>query len=66
MSQELKNPHFPNEDVALKLNLAVRGSRKSKLAKQSFRPIRSMIGMKSLRPSAGLVSGLKTSKVSND
>lgn len=54
MSQELKNPHFPNEDIALRLNLAIKGSKKSKLAKQSFRPIRSMLGVKSLRPSTGI------------
>lgn len=61
MSQESKNPHFPNEDIALKLNLAIKGSKKSRLAKQSFRPIRSMLGVKSLRPSTGVLGHKKNS-----
>ncbi len=60
MSQELKNPHFPNEDIALKLNLAVKGSRKLKLSKQSYRPLKSMLGMKSIRPSSGMLGATKT------
>ena len=54
MSQELKNPHFPNEEVALKLNLAVKGTRVQKLGVISFRPLRSMLRTKSMRPSTGL------------
>jgi len=54
MTQELKNSHLPNEEVALKLSLAIKGSKISKLAKQSFRPIRSVLRTKSLRPSLGI------------
>lgn len=54
MTTELKNPHFPNEETALKLGLALKSTRLLKLGTLSTRPLRSVLRSKSMRPTTGL------------